>query len=131
MSAMYIAMLLLKRLKKTSCDQQAHQIICTVFNLIRSADSLMCCYNVDIYEDLLINLASVILVSDYSLFETVEKVLIQNILYIEYWPAMFSIDLWIIIMRFEFLFSFLKIQLICNFVSDICHQIYVTYNFQN
>jgi len=103
---MCIALLLLKRLTKTSCDQQAHQIICTVFNLIRSTDSIMCCYNVDIYEDLLINLASVILVSDYSLFENVEKVLIQNILNIEYWPAMFSTDLWIIIMRFEFLFFF-------------------------
>lgn len=108
MSAMYIAMLLIRRLTKTPCDQQAHKIINIVFNLIRSADSIMCCYNVDIYEDLLINLTSVILVSDYSLFENVENILIQNILNIEYWPAMFSIDLWIIIMRFGFLFFFFK-----------------------
>ncbi|XP_022169454.1 uncharacterized protein LOC111033157 [Myzus persicae] len=100
MSAMYIAMLLIKRLTKNSCDQEAYQIICIVFNLIRLTDSTICCYNVDIYEDLLINLASVILVSDYSLFENVEKILIQNILNIEYWPAMFSTDLWIIIMRY-------------------------------
>ncbi|XP_060859164.1 uncharacterized protein LOC132936451 [Metopolophium dirhodum] len=100
MSAMYIAMLLIKRLTKTPCDQQAHQIICIVFNLIRSAESIMCCYNTDIYEDLLINLTSVILVSDYSLFENVENILIQNILNTEYWPAMFSTDLWIIIMRY-------------------------------
>lgn len=105
---MYIAMLLIKRLTKTPCDQQAYQIICTVFNLIRSVDPTMCCYNVDIYEDLLINLTSVILVSDYSLFENVEKVLIQNILNIEYWPAMFSTDLWMIIMRFDFDFFFFK-----------------------
>jgi len=123
MSAMYIAMLLLKRLTKTPCDQQAHQIICIVFNLMRSADSILCCYNVDIYEDLLINLTSVILVSDYSLFENVENILIENILNIEYWPAMFSTDLWIIIMRFGFLFFFFskihtnKFQLCFRYLS--------------
>ncbi|XP_050062718.1 uncharacterized protein LOC114128039 [Aphis gossypii] len=100
MSAMYIAMLLIKRLTKTPCDQQAHQIICIVFDLIKSIDSVMCCYNVDIYEDLLINVASVILISDYNLFENVENILIENILNTEYWPALFSSDLWIIIMRY-------------------------------
>jgi len=68
----------------------------------------MCCYNVDIYDDLLINLASVILVSDYSLFENVENILIQSILNTEYWPAMFSSDLWIIIMRLVLFFYFFK-----------------------
>jgi len=108
MSAMYIAMLLIKRLTTTPCDQQAQQIICVVFDLIKSMDSVMCCYNVDIYEDLLINVASVILISDYNLFENVENILIENILNTEYWPALFSSDLWIIIMRFDliFLFSF-------------------------
>ena len=123
MSAMYIAMLLIKRLTKTPCDKQAHQIICIVFNLMRSANSVVCCYNVDIYEDLLINLTSVILVSDYSLFENVENILIENILNIEYWPAMFSTDLWIIIMRFGFLFFFFskihtnKFQLCFRYLS--------------
>ncbi|XP_025195637.1 uncharacterized protein LOC112594842 [Melanaphis sacchari] len=100
MSAMYIAMLLIKRLTKAPCDQQARQIICVVFNLIKSTDSIMCCYNINIYEDLLINVASIILISDYSLFENVENILIQNILNTKYWPALFSSDLWIIIMRY-------------------------------
>lgn len=101
---MYIALLLLKRLTKAPHDQQAHQIICIAFNLIRCTDSVMCCYNLDIYEDLLISIASVILVSDYNLFENVEKILIQNILNTDYWPAMFSSDLWMIIMRLFFFF---------------------------
>lgn len=93
-------MLLLKRLIKTPCYQQANETIGIVFQLIRCTDSVMCCYN--IYDPLLINVASVILVSDYELFEKVEKIVIQNIINTEYWPAMFSSDLWIIIMRFCF-----------------------------
>lgn len=94
-------MLLLKRLTKTSCGQLDYEFICIVFQLIRCTESLMCYDNEDIYETLLINSASLILVSDYILFENVEKILIKNILNTEYWPAMFSSDLWIIIMRFS------------------------------
>lgn len=95
-------MLLLRRYIKTPCDQQAYGIICIVFQLIKCTDSIMCCTNIDMYESLLINLTSVILVSDYSLFEKVEKTLITNILNTDFWPALFSSDLWIIIMRFDF-----------------------------
>jgi hypothetical protein len=108
MSTMHIAMLLTRRFFRSPYgSQQSHQLICNVFNLIKSSESAMCCYNVDIYEDLLINVASLILVSDYSLFENVENILIQNILNTEYWPALFSSDLWMIIMRFD-LISFFK-----------------------
>ncbi|XP_060847782.1 uncharacterized protein LOC132927288 [Rhopalosiphum padi] len=101
MSTMHIAMLLTRRFFRSPYgSQQSHQLICNVFNLIKSSESAMCCYNVDIYEDLLINVASLILVSDYSLFENVENILIQNILNTEYWPALFSSDLWMIIMRY-------------------------------
>jgi len=94
-------MLLLERFTKVPCDQYAYDIICIVFKFIRFGDSVMCCdNNIDIYEPLLIGIASVILVSDYDLFENVEKTLIKNILNTEYWPAIFSSDLWIIIMRF-------------------------------
>ncbi|VVC44804.1 Hypothetical protein CINCED_3A023342 [Cinara cedri] len=99
LSALYIAMLLLKHLSKTSWNQLAYAIIYTIFQLIRYTDSVICCDNGDLYENLLIHLASVILVSEYILFEKVEKILIQNILNTEYWPAIFSSDLWIIIMR--------------------------------
>ncbi|XP_025422446.1 uncharacterized protein LOC112692105 [Sipha flava] len=99
-SALYIAMLLLKRLIKTPCNQQADETIDIVFQLIKCIDPVMCCYNIDIYDPLLINLASVILMSDYKLFEKVEKIVIENILNTEYWSAMFSSDLWIIIMRY-------------------------------
>lgn len=101
-AALYITILLLKRLIKSPCDQQANETIDIVFQLIRCIDSVMCYYNIDIYDPLLIHLASVILVSDYKLFEKVEKIVIQNIINTEYWPAMFSSDLWIIIMRFCF-----------------------------
>lgn len=100
MSALYIAMLLLKRLIITPNEQQAYEIICVVFQLIKFTDSIMCYYNIDIYESLLINTASLILVSDF--FNDIEKILIQNIINTKYWPAMFSSDLWIIIMRFDY-----------------------------
>lgn len=96
---MYITILLLKRLTKTSFNQQAYEIICLGFKLLRCIDSMMGCYNIDVYESLLIHSASVILVSECNLFEKIEKVMIKNILNTEYWPAMFSSDLWIIIMR--------------------------------
>lgn len=100
---LYIAILLLKRFIKTPCHrQQAYEIICIVFQFIRYSGSVMFCNNIDIYEHLLLNLVSVILVSDYSLFENIEKMLIKSILSTEYWPAMFSSDLWIIVMRFDF-----------------------------
>lgn len=98
-SALYIAMLLLKRLTKSPHEQQIYEIIYIVFQLMKCTNSIMC-YNVDIYESLLINTASSILVCDFS--SNIEKMLIQNILNTEYWPAMFSSDLWIIIMRFEY-----------------------------
>lgn len=91
-------MLLLKRLIRTPNEQQAYEIICIVFQLIRCADSVMSCYNMDIYESLLINTASLIMVCNF--FHNIEKLLIHNILNTEYWPAMFSSDLWIIIMRY-------------------------------
>lgn len=69
---------------------------------MKSADWAICSYRIDIYEPLLINLAAIILMSDYKLFEYVEKILIKNILNTEYWSAMLSIDLWIILMRFDF-----------------------------
>lgn len=133
-SALNIVILLLKRLAKTSCNQQAYEIICIGFKLLKSTDSMMSYYNNDIYEPLLINSASVILLSDCDLFENIEKVLIQNILNTEYWPAMFSIDLWIIIMRFFFKYL-LNSKISCNnifiFSLDICHLTYVTCSFQN
>lgn len=91
--------MVLKRLTTTSCGQLDYEIICIVFQLIRCTDSLMCCDNEDLYENLLINSAAVILVSNYILFDNIEKILIQNILNTDYWPAMFSSDLWIITMR--------------------------------
>lgn len=99
-SALYVAMMLLKRYTKNQCDIQVFEIMSNVFQLIRCADSFLCCYSIDLYEPLLIHLASAILVSDNNLFEKIEKIVIKNILNTEYWPAMFSSDLWIIIMRF-------------------------------
>lgn len=136
-SALCIAMLLLKRLCKTPCDQQVNETIDIVFQLIKCIDPVMCCYNIDIYDPLLINLASVILMSDYKIFEKVEKVVIQNILNTEYWSAMFSSDLWIIIMRYIFSNIFKLIMNIKNknnlyaFFPDICLQTCVIYSFQN
>lgn len=95
-------MLLLKRFSKTQYDSQlTYEIINIVFQLIKCTDSVMCWYSLDIYEPLLVNLASVILISDYNLFENVETILIHCILNTDYWPAMLSCDLWIIITRFN------------------------------
>lgn len=101
-------MLLLRRYIKTPCDQQTYEIICIVLQLIKCDDSIMCCNNIDMYESLLINITSVIVVSDYSLFEKVERTLIINILNTDFWPAIFSSDLWIIIMRFDFQINNIK-----------------------
>lgn len=96
-------MLLLKRIIKTQCDSQlVYEIIYIVFQLIKCTDLVMCWFSLDIYEPLLVNLASVILMSDCNLFENVETILIQCILNTDYWPAMLSCDLWIIITRFDF-----------------------------
>lgn len=89
----------------------------------------------DIYVPLLVHSAAVVLASEYSLFETVETILIQNIVHTEYWPAMFSSDLWIIIMR-SYSQNILNNENTCNdikclFFIDIYRLRCVTYNFQN
>lgn len=104
-SALYISSLLLKRLIKTPCHQLSYDIISIAFQLIKCTDWTICSYSINIYEHLLINLAAVILMSDYNLFKYVEKILITNVLSTEYWPAMLSIDLWIVLMRFDFLMN--------------------------
>lgn len=95
-------MLLLNRFIETPCEQQSFDIILIIFQLIKFTDLTICCCSINIYEQLLINLASVILVSDYELFEKVEKIIIKNVLNTDYWPALFSSDLWIVITRFDF-----------------------------
>lgn len=101
-SALCIAMLLLNRFIETPCEPQSFDIVLIIFQLIKCTDLAMCFCSINIYEPLLINLASVILVSDYGLFEKVEKILIKNVLNTDYWPAIFSSDLWIVISRFDF-----------------------------
>jgi len=59
-------------------------------------------------------------VSDYDLFEKIEKILIKNILNTEYWPAMFSSDLWIIIMRSDLKIDYKTQTTITNTFKCVC-----------
>lgn len=104
-SALFIAKLLLNRFIEIPCEQQSFDVILIIFQMIKSTDLSMCVNSINIYEPLLINLVSVILVSDYELFEKVEKILIKNVLNTDYWPALFSCDLWIAVTRCDYLVS--------------------------
>ncbi|XP_050528805.1 uncharacterized protein LOC126898614 [Daktulosphaira vitifoliae] len=99
-SAMYIAIILLKRFLKNPSVQHSCQLISTIFQLINNIEWALCCNNIDLYEQLLINLASVILVTDVDLFERIEEIIINNLLQTQLLPALFASDLWIIIMRY-------------------------------
>lgn len=98
-SALRVSTLLLERFAGRPSGRHGRVVVRAVFELIGRSDSVMCCYD-DVYEPLLVSVASAILVSDGQLFGDVETTLIKNVLNTDYWPAVFSSDLWIVVMRF-------------------------------